>query len=134
LDVKLTQCVYHSDQGPNSVPENLPIEGWPAWYDRHGQKYTLGEVQRNPGNADADCHAIIVDPVNRVLYEFYQMKKTADGRQATQASIFDLKTNKLRPDGRTSIAAPLHFANALAAGPTNSSSCSLLPSHAVSSK
>ena len=38
----------------------------------------------------------------RMLYEFWQMKKTAAGWQAAQASIFDLKTNKLRPDGWTS--------------------------------
>ena len=37
-----------------------------------------------------------------MLYEFYQMRKTDDGWQASQASIFDLKSNKLRPDGWTS--------------------------------
>ena len=37
-----------------------------------------------------------------MLYEFYQAKKTDAGWQAAQASIFDLKTNKLRPDGWTS--------------------------------
>ena len=37
-----------------------------------------------------------------MLYEFYQLQKTDDGWQATQASIFDLKSNKLRPDGWTS--------------------------------
>jgi hypothetical protein len=102
MEVKLTQYGYHSDKGPYPVPDNLPIEGWPVWFGRHGQKYTLDEVQRNPGNTDADRHAIVVDPVNRTLYEFYQMKKTADGWQASQASIFDLKVNHRRPEGWTS--------------------------------
>jgi hypothetical protein len=36
------------------------------------------------------------------LYEFYQLKKTDKGWQAAQSSIFDLTSNKLRPDGWTS--------------------------------
>src|SRR5204862_8002744 len=43
-----------------------------------------------------------VDPVNRMLYEFYQARKTDGGWQASQSSVFDLKSNKLRPDGWTS--------------------------------
>ena len=37
-----------------------------------------------------------------MLYEFYQLKKTDAGWQAAGAAIFDLKSNKLRPDGWTS--------------------------------
>jgi hypothetical protein len=37
-----------------------------------------------------------------MLYEFYQARKTDSGWVAAQASIFDLKSNKLRPDGWTS--------------------------------
>src|SRR5205814_5904717 len=37
-----------------------------------------------------------------MLYEFYQMKKTDAGWQAACTAIFDLKSNKLRPDGWTS--------------------------------
>src|SRR6202043_972823 len=37
-----------------------------------------------------------------MVSEFYQMRKPAAGWQAAKASIFDLKTNKLRPDGWTS--------------------------------
>ena len=59
-------------------------------------------MQRDKLKEDGDRHAIVVDPVNRMLYEFYQMRKTDEGWQAAQASIFDLKSNKLRPDGWTS--------------------------------
>ncbi|UCG31745.1 MAG: hypothetical protein JSU68_08750, partial [Phycisphaerales bacterium] len=38
----------------------------------------------------------------RMLYEFYQMKRVDSGWQAAQASVFDLKTNRLRPAGWTS--------------------------------
>jgi hypothetical protein len=76
----------------------VPIEDWPVNY----KTSTLDDVQRDKANENSDRHACIVDPVNRVLYEFYQMKKVAGGWQAAQASIFDLKTNQLRPDGWTS--------------------------------
>ncbi len=44
----------------------------------------------------------MVDPVNRLLYEFYQTKLTDGGWEASGAAVFDLKTNKLRPAGWTS--------------------------------
>jgi hypothetical protein len=45
---------------------------------------------------------LIVDPVNRMLYELYQGRKTDAGWEAACSAIFDLKSNKLRPDGWTS--------------------------------
>ena len=93
-----------SDKGPFPIADNTPIEGWPSYY--HGEpKYknlTLDDVQRDKLNLDGDRHGIILDPVNRMLYEFFVLKKTDRGWQAEQASTFDLKTNKLRPDGWTS--------------------------------
>jgi hypothetical protein len=62
----------------------------------------LVEVQRRPTKYEGDRHAIIVDPTNRMLYEFFTFGKTSDGWAAGQSSIFDLKTNDLRPDGWTS--------------------------------
>jgi len=80
------------------VPDNLPIEGWPVAYP--GQ--ALADVQADVHNRGGDRHGIVVDPVNRMLYEFFALKRTATGWQAAQASLFDLKTNKLRPAGWTS--------------------------------
>ena len=51
---------------------------------------------------EGDRHMLVVDPVKGMLFEFYQARKTDSGWAATQASIFDLKSNKLRPDGWTS--------------------------------
>jgi hypothetical protein len=102
--VKLVGYPDESDKGPFPVPDELPIEGWPASYKSTPALRTLSldDVQRDKRNEDGDRHALVVDPVNRRLYEFYQAKKTNQGWQAAQASVFDLKTNRLRPEGWTS--------------------------------
>jgi hypothetical protein len=104
VDVKIVSYPGESDRGPFPVPDNVPIEGWPVNYTRNPKtaKVMLEEVQRDALNENGDRHALVVDPVNRMLYEFYQLKKTDAGWQAAQSSIFDLKTNKMRPDGWTS--------------------------------
>jgi hypothetical protein len=104
VNVKVTGYPEESDRGPFPVPPNCPIEGWPVIYQRSEKLKgaTLEDVQRNKFKEDGDRHAIVVDPVNRVLYEFARVLKTNAGWQASQASIFNLKTNKLRPDGWTS--------------------------------
>jgi hypothetical protein len=104
VDVKLVGYPDESDKGPFPVPDNMPIEGWPANYKRTPalRNLMLEDVQRDKRKEDGDRHALVVDPVNRMLYEFYQAKKTERGWQAAQASVFDLKTNKLRPADWTS--------------------------------
>jgi hypothetical protein len=104
VNVKIGGYPAESDKGPFPVPDNVPIEGWPANYLRSAKNKsaTLDDIQRDKLKEDGDRHACVVDPVNRKIYEFYQLKKTDSGWQATQSSIFDLKTNKLRPDGWTS--------------------------------
>jgi hypothetical protein len=103
VEVKIVPYADESDRGPFPVPDNTPIEGWPAAYERRGgPRLTLEDVQRDRRNEDGDRHALVVDPVNRMLYEFYQLRKTDAGWQAAQASIFDLKSNKMRPEEWTS--------------------------------
>jgi hypothetical protein len=94
--VTLPRDATESDKGPYPVPDQTPIEGWPVNYPG----MTLLEVQRK--TEDADRHAIVVDATNRMLYEFYQLRRTDKGWTATGAAIFDLKSNKMRPDGWTS--------------------------------
>jgi len=98
--VKIVAYPGESDRGPFPVPDNMPIEGWPAGYQ--GKPVSLDDVQRDRLREDGDRHGLVVDPANRMLYEFYQAKKTDRGWQAAQASVFDLKSNRLRPDGWTS--------------------------------
>lgn len=104
INVKITEYSDESDKGPYPVPPQTPIEGWPASYkrDEATQGLSLEDVQRGKPNLEADRHGIVVDPVNRKLYEFYRLTKTDKGWTAEQASIFDLASNKLRPDGWTS--------------------------------
>jgi len=98
IPVTITAYPDESDKGPYPVPDNLPIEGWPMSY--RGQSLT--DVQFDRRQQGGDRHGIVVDPVNRMLYEFFAIRRTATGWEAAQASIFDLKSNKLRPAGWTS--------------------------------
>jgi hypothetical protein len=104
VDFRAIRYTSESDKGPFPVPDNLPIEGWPAAFKRSDKfrNLTLDEVQRDRFGMGGDRHAIVVDPVNRMLYEFFEVTKTDAGWDASQASIFDLKSNQLRPQGWTS--------------------------------
>ncbi len=104
VEVKITSYPDESDKGPFPVPANMPIEGWPVCVlrDPSYKGWSLDDIQRDKAGRGGDRHGIVVDPVNRMLYEFYQARRTDGGWQAAQASVFDLKSNKLRPDGWTS--------------------------------
>ena len=105
VEVKLVEYPDESDKGPYPVPDGITIEGWPKSYTTDRDAKTappLEDIQRDKANEGGDRHAIVVDPGKRMLYEFYQLKKTDAGWQAAGAAIFDLKSNKLRPDGWTS--------------------------------
>jgi hypothetical protein len=104
ISVKIGSYADESDPGPYPFPDETPIEGWPADFKRvkKTKDLTLDEVQRDNPKVGGDRHAIVVDPVNGKLYEFYHALRTDNGWQASQASIFDLKSNKLRPAGWTS--------------------------------
>ncbi len=88
VPVRLTAYSEESDPGPYPVPDNAPIEGWPL--DGH----SLETIQRE---GEGDRHLLVVDPVNRKLFEFYTGRKTPSGWTALQASIFDLASNSCAP-------------------------------------
>ena len=104
IDLKLVSYPDESDKGPFPIPDMIPIEGWPVQYSRNPKLKgtTLDDVQRDKLKENGDRHAIVVDPTNRMLYEFYQLKKVDGGWHAACEATFDLKSNKLRPDGWTS--------------------------------
>lgn len=103
VEVKMAEYPDESDPGPYPIPDEIPVEGWPQSYRRpDGSLPELTAVQRRPAQYEGDRHAIVVDPVNRRLYEFFTFGKTGAGWAAGQASIFDLASNRLRPDGWTS--------------------------------
>ncbi len=93
-----------SDPGPYPVPDNAPIENWPLAVNEDKGALTkpgqsLEDMQRN---GTGDRHVIVVDPVNRKLYEFWQGRKTDEGWQAWNEATFDLATGALRPERWTS--------------------------------
>ena len=104
VSVKLISYADESDVAPFPIPDSLPIEGWPAFYKASPKHptFSLDDVQRDKLNEGGDRHAVILDPVNHRLYELYQARKTDAGWVAAQTSIFDLASNKLRPNGWTS--------------------------------
>ena len=59
----------------------MPIEGWPSELLRNPklQDLTLDDVQRDKLKENGDRHAIVVDPTNRMLYEFYQTEEDRRG-------------------------------------------------------
>jgi hypothetical protein len=104
VPVKITLYPGESDPGPFPVPDIMPIENWPLQRNEDvkalpGPWSTLDDLQRS---GTGDRHGIVVDPVNGMLYEFYQARKTRSGWEAAQASVFDLKSNRMRPEGWTS--------------------------------
>jgi hypothetical protein len=94
VPVKIVGYPDESDPGPFPVPDEAPIEDWPL----NGKP--LAVYQREKSGADR--HLIVVDPKNGKLHEFYQGRRTDAGWQATSVATFDLRSNKLRPDGWTS--------------------------------
>jgi hypothetical protein len=53
-------------------------------------------------NSTGDRHAIIVDRDRCILYEFWALYPTQNGWRAGSAATWNLRSNRLRPDGLTS--------------------------------
>ncbi|HVF53975.1 MAG TPA: hypothetical protein VNC78_10295 [Actinomycetota bacterium] len=72
-----------SDKGPYPIPRRVKIEGGPE--------------------SDGDRHALLIDKDNCKLYELYRLFRRPDGRwKAGSGAIWDLRSNRLRPEGWTS--------------------------------
>ncbi len=81
------------DSVPAPVPDNVAIEGW------NGDPKSLDAYQRATGG---DRHALIVDPWNNMLYEFFATRKTNDGWQAASFTYWRLDKNEVLPNRQTS--------------------------------
>lgn len=104
MPVRITEYPDESDPGPFPIPENAPIENWPLAHNEDAKALpspgtTLAQFQRE---GTGDRHLIVLDPVNGRLHEFWQARLTPAGWQASQASTFDLTSNRLRHEGWTS--------------------------------
>jgi len=72
-----------SDPGPYPIPDDAPIEG--------GRQ------------SSGDRHVLVVDSADCLLYELFSAYPQPDGSwRAGSGAIFDLKSNRLRPEGWTS--------------------------------
>jgi hypothetical protein len=104
VPVRITEYPDESDPGPFPIPANAPIENWPLAHNEDTKALprrgtTLAHIQRE---GTGDRHLILLDPINGRLHEFWQARLTPAGWQASQASTFDLTSNRLRREGWTS--------------------------------
>jgi len=104
IPVKIIEYPAEADPGPYPLPDNAPIENWPMQRNedlkalpKEGQ--TLDDLQRH---GTGDRHVILVDPVNGLLHEFWQGRKTDAGWEASAEATFNLRTGALRPERWTS--------------------------------
>jgi len=104
VEISLVGYPDESDKGPFPITDNLPIEGWPLNYRGSvlSGRPSLEDVQRDKARQGGDRHAIMVDPLNGVLYELFATRRTDRGWQAASAAIFNLNSNALRTAGWTS--------------------------------
>src|SRR5688572_4404755 len=83
-----------SDPGPFPLPSDAPVEGGPIEPGPALEKW-----QRE---GEGDRHLIVLDPAAKKLYELFHVYRTPTGWKADSTVVFDLTSNKLRPDGWTS--------------------------------
>jgi hypothetical protein len=104
VPVRVLLYPKQSDPGPFPIPDSAPIENWPLTHNEDvgalpKPGMTLAQFQRE---GSGDRHLIVVDPRSGRLHEFWQARRTDQGWQASQASTFDLTSNRLRPERWTS--------------------------------
>src|SRR5690349_12497609 len=78
VDVSFTDSPDESDPGPYPIPLDAPVE------------------------SGGDAHVIALDKDKCVLYELYDAQPENGGWTAGSGAVFDLRSNKLRPDHWTS--------------------------------
>jgi hypothetical protein len=81
VPIHFTEYGEESNPGPYPIPPNAPVEG-------------AGE--------EGDRHVLVLQEGVCKLYELYAAQRTASGWDAGSGAVFNLRTNKLRPEGWTS--------------------------------
>jgi hypothetical protein len=81
VPIHFTEYGEESNPGPYPIPPNAPIEG-------------AGE--------EGDRHVLVLQEGVCKLYELYAAARTGSGWDAGSGAVFNLRSNKLRPEGWTS--------------------------------
>ncbi len=81
VSIHFTEYGEESNPGPYPIPPNAPVEG-------------AGE--------EGDRHVLVLQEGSCKLYELYAAERTASGWDAASGAVFNLRSNKLRPEGWTS--------------------------------
>jgi hypothetical protein len=81
VPIHFTEYGEESNPGPYPVPASAPVEG-------------AGE--------EGDRHVLVLQEGACKLYELYAAQRTASGWDAGSGAVFNLRSNKLRPEGWTS--------------------------------
>jgi len=87
-----------SPYGLYPIPNDLPIESWPL----ETGALTLTQWQEDVDNDGGDRHSITVKPGAGYSYETWETQLVKGAWQASNGAIFNLNSNKLRPEGWTS--------------------------------
>ena len=98
VPITFVKYADQSDLGPYPISTNMPIETWPLL----DVAQTLLQWQQDTFKVGGDRHAIIVQPTAGIIREMWQAKLVGTNWQAANGAKFDLKNNRLRPDGWTS--------------------------------
>jgi hypothetical protein len=78
VPIRITDYPDESDRGPYPVPLNAPVEN------------------------GSDRHVLTLQRGTCRLFELYNARRAGAGWMASQGSIFNLRSNRLRPEGHTS--------------------------------
>jgi hypothetical protein len=81
VPIRFTAYGEQSDSGPYPVPPGAPVEG-------------AGE--------EGDRHVLVLQKGSCRLYELYSARRAGAGWEAGSGAVFDLRSNRLRPEGWTS--------------------------------
>ena len=81
VPIHFTEYGQESNPGPYPIPPNAPVEG-------------AGE--------EGDRHVLVLQEGSCELYELYAARRARAGWDAGSGAVFNLRSNKLRPEGWTS--------------------------------
>jgi len=94
--------VVDGDHPKVQVTFDGPDGGYPEESDPGPYPFDAQTKIEGGANSTGDRHALMIDRGNCVLYELYHADSKGGNPTADQGSVFDLRSNVLRPDGWTS--------------------------------